>query len=241
MSRSPRRAARLWLGSLAASEIELTRDDAHYVRDVLRLNSGDQLEVFDGAGRRADASVSRSDRRGVCLTLSEPSQVTEPGLFLTVGLACPKGERADWTVEKLTELGVRRIVWLRCERGVVTPKEAGRRAERHARIMHSAARQCGSYFLPRLHASVSLAELLGEPADVRYVAEPGGAPPAPLLPTPQTGRVLLLVGPEGGFTDQELEAARAGGCRALRLHRNILRVETAAVVGAALLTASLDS
>jgi 16S rRNA (uracil1498-N3)-methyltransferase len=221
--------------SLAVGPLELAGDEAHYVRDVLRLRAGDTVALFDGDGAFASARIVEVAPESVRFEVDAPARQPAPACELTVALATPKGERADWAVEKLTELGVRRIVWLDCARGVVKPKAGGSRQERLERVAAAAAGQCGRADVPRLDGPLPFATALEQlEAASRFVADISGD----RLAGGVAGSAVLLIGPEGGLTGQELVLATAAGYTTVRLSSWTLRVETAAAAGAAILLGS---
>jgi 16S rRNA (uracil1498-N3)-methyltransferase len=190
----------------------------HHLRRVLRLRDGEPITITDGAGgwRRATYSSGRIDLDGDVVV--EPA----PDPPLTLAVAPPKGERAEWLVQKCTEAGVDRIVWLDAERSVV--RWDGDRAERHLarlrRIATEAALQSRRVWLPGLDGPVPAAEVL----PLAAVAEPGGR-------TVRAGDTTIAVGPEGGWSDDESKLAASH----VSLGPNVLRVETAAVVAVTLM------
>jgi 16S rRNA (uracil1498-N3)-methyltransferase len=211
------------------------RKAAHYLTDVLRLLAGDELELFDGHGTYAIARLTGSDSQWV-LQATELKHSVLPAHGLTVALAAPKGERADWAVEKLTELGVRSIQWLLCARSV-TRATKKQRDVRLRRIAQAAAQQCGRTTVPELRGETPLTAAVTQSASVRLVADAAGQS---VLDARPHGDVHLLVGPEGGFDADELETCRRAGYSTVCLGSNTLRTETAAVAGAALLMAMLE-
>ena len=242
-------AARVLIPELRAGVRGLDADEAHYVRRVLRLREGDPIAAFDGRGLAASGHVVSIGRDEVRVEMDEPAALAGPPVRLTVAMAHPKGERADWVVEKLTEVGVARVQWVTCARSVVEPGEG--RLHRQRRLALAAARQCGRADLPALEGPVSFARAVAENAgaEVRWIADPaGGLAPvtsgAPNAPTAPDARgapgAVVLVGPEGGFDADEVEMARAANYTAVRLGAWILRVETAAVVAAATLLQRLQ-
>jgi 16S rRNA (uracil1498-N3)-methyltransferase len=153
-------------------------------------------------------------------------------------VALPKGDRQKWLVEKLTELGCARLVPLVTTRGVAEATPAA--IERLGRAAIEACKQCGRTTLPEITPPATLAAVLAarDPNTVSLVADPSGEALGPLL-AGHAGAVLALVGPEGGFTAEELAVAEAAGCRRVSLAPHILRVETAAIaVTAGMATAS---
>jgi 16S rRNA (uracil1498-N3)-methyltransferase len=215
----------------------LSGAEAHHLARVRRVPVGGRVEVFDGKGKACAAEVVRIARDRVELVIvGEPLPDRARGCRLTLATAVPKGERFDWLVEKATELGVERIVPLLTERSVVEPGAA--KLERLRRVVLEAAKQCGRNRLMELDRPRPwLAYLVEASAAVRFIADPGGRPAAPWMGETLGDRVALAVGPEGGFTTTEIAAARAAGWEGLGLGPTTLRVETAGVVGCALILA----
>lgn len=198
-------------------------EDMHHLSRVLRLRNGQTVSVSDGRGAwrtcewRADELVTVGD------VMTQP----RPGPTLTVALSPVKGDRTEWAVEKLVETGIDRIVVLApVERSVVRWDDARARAniERYGRITRAAASQSRRVWLPVVEGPLPLAEVLA--ATGTAVAEPGGT-------RDLTGISTLVVGPEGGFTADEVAGARAS----VDLGDTILRADTAAVVAATLMVA----
>jgi len=216
-----------------AGQLALLGAEARHLARARRLGLGDFIEVFDGAGHAFRAEVRGLSRDRVDLAIVGPAA---PGLAapfpLTLATAVPKGDRFDWLIEKATELGVERVVPLRTERSVVEPRET--KLDRLRRIIVEAAKQCGRDRLMTLERPATWAEYLQrEPARTRLVAHPGGAP-APSWPQVVAAQgAALAIGPEGGFTDEEVASALAAGWRLASLGGPLLRIETAGLAGAA--------
>lgn len=220
---------RLHLEPAAFARDSLTLDatTAHRVRDVWRLRAGAALAVFDGLGHERAATVEAVGRGDVTLQLgaSLPA-LPEPPVPLTLACAFPRAGRGDWLVEKATELGVVRLLPLAADRSVLQPGPG--RFDRWRRIAIEAAEQCGRAVVPALG---------GEPPEgaLAVVADPLAVHTArdALAAHAQPAAVVLYVGPEGGWTPEELERWRAAGALAVSLGPRVLRVETAAIVAAA--------
>jgi 16S rRNA (uracil1498-N3)-methyltransferase len=216
--------------------LTLDPDRSHYLCRVLRLKRGDHVLLFAGDGAAYDAQLTTGDARacevsvGPCVERQAP-----PRLRLHLGQALIKGEKLDWVLQKSTELGVTDI-WLIATRRTEVHIEGARigRRERHwRRVIDSAAEQCGRLHLPHLHGPLPLERLLAEPPTRQiFLLDPGAAP---LVETPAAVDTLLLVGPEGGFSDVERSAAIAHGAIALGLGPWILRADTAPVAAIAVL------
>ncbi len=224
----------------AGQTLTLVGDDAHKIAHVLRKRSGDSVQIIDSAAHRFDA-VLAIENGAVRARLGEPSapQVT-PRLEITVAQGVPKGQKMDFVVEKLTELGVATIVPLYSERSVVIESGKGK-LDRWRRLAKTAAAQCGRDEIPGVAEPVQFAALLQTFSNYDTVLFPwelaGDAPLRDVLPSLIAGarRILIVVGPEGGFAHSEAEAARRGGAHVIGLGAHILRTETAALVVVALL------
>ena len=215
-----------------AGEIDLPPAEAHHARTVLRLKGGDPVELFDDAGRTAAGTILSADPSGVRVKIEEPIIARPAGRRVAVASAVPKGERADWLVEKLSELGVERWTPLVTGRSVVEPKRG--KIERWGRIAVEAAKQSRRAGVMAIGEVTPVAEVLRGEFDGRRIwfstdatAEPVGR----LLGDP-TLPLLLLIGPEGGWTDVESAAFAAAGDSPAKLTSTVLRVETAAVLAA---------
>lgn len=212
----------------------LTPEASHYLRGVLRLPPGTEIEVFDGTGGEYPATLGRGDE----VALGPRRQVAPPGARVWLAFALPRGEKSDLVVQKATELGAERLLPWVAERSVArwTPGRAAGRARRWRRIAAEASRQCGRSDVPAVEAPAPLSEVLAAapPGFVRILFHAGGAPLADLVEARAAG-FLAVVGPEGGLTAAEMEACRAAGARLAGLGPRVLRSETAAIVAAALL------
>lgn len=211
----------------------LTGDEARHLSRVLRGQPGDEVVVFAGTGVEWPARIVRVARDEVELELADPTtDPARPGPQLTLAVALPKGERQKWLVEKLTELGVDRLVPLVTTRGVAEATEAAR--GRLERGVIEACKQCGRNRLLEIAVPHTIAELLAAvAAGLAIVADPH-APPLDAATVRAGGRDIVgLIGPEGGFTDAEIAAAEHAGAIRVGLGPHILRVETAAIALAA--------
>jgi 16S rRNA (uracil1498-N3)-methyltransferase len=221
--------------SITGERAVLTGAEAHHLIHVMRAGPGRRIELFDGSGRQWVAEVRRIARCEVELDLvAEEAIDRELAAAVTLAVALPKGERQRWLVEKAVELGVRRLVPLETARGVARPGDAT--LERLRRCVIEASKQCGRNRLLEIGPPQPWAALLAATAGVpqRWMAHPGGDRLPPLAPQDP---VVLAVGPEGGFTAGEVAAAVQAGWRPVDLGPRTLRVETAAILLAALVAA----
>jgi 16S rRNA (uracil1498-N3)-methyltransferase len=203
---------------------------------VLRLQPGDALTLFDGRGGEYDAVVERMGRSDVRVEVGAHHAI-EREARAQVHLACAlmASERMDWLVEKATELGAASIQPLVAERSVV--RLAGERAQKKQAhwqaVAVAACEQCGRNRVPAVHAVQGLAQWLeGAAAGLVLSLRPGGRPVAAV----EGGTVTLLSGPEGGLAQPEEDAALERGWQPARLGARILRAETAPLAALALLT-----
>jgi 16S rRNA (uracil1498-N3)-methyltransferase len=218
---------------IGGGRASLTPEAAHYLRDVLRLDPGAKLELFDGRGGAYAAVVED----GFVALAIGPRREARPPLALWLLVALAKGEKMDWVVQKATELGVTRVLPFAAARSVVRlDAERGEaRSARWRRIAVEAARQSGRADVPAVAEPAPLAAALASVPEgfARFVFHPGGEP---LAGDPAAG-IAAVVGPEGGLSAEEVEACEAAGARRASLGPRILRAETASLVALALLQA----
>ena len=206
----------------------------HYATRVHRLNPGDVVVIFDGQGREVDAALDNGDAQWHAVRRGD-TRAGRIGAPVTLVWAIPKGARLDDVTRQVTELGVARLLLLETARGVVRLKgdRAEKRRARLDRIAAEAARQCGRADVLSIAGPVSLDDALAATADGRRVVlHPEGG--VPLEGADLAAPVAVFVGPEGGFSPRELALADAAGAEQFTLASPVLRTETAAVVGCAL-------
>jgi 16S rRNA (uracil1498-N3)-methyltransferase len=215
---------------LAPGSVELRGPEAHHLATVLRARTGDAVCLFNGDGAEYPAVVVEVGRNLVSLSVTgHDESPRELGYRLEVAAPLPKGDRGDFLVEKLTELGVTEFVPLRTQRSVAHPRET--RREKLERAVIEASKQCGRNVLMRIGALTHLDEYCrkGDQPPSRWFAHPGAEMSPPARSTSGGPDCALAVGPEGGFTDDEVGLARAAGWQVVDLGPRILRVETAAI------------
>ncbi len=246
--------------------VQIAGPEHHYLTRVLRLAVGDALLLLDGQGRVAQACITALG--GDALSV-EPQRIEQvigaglPELWLLCGML--KGEKHDLVIQKATELGAAAIISVACQRSIpaLSGERADKRQVRWGRVAAAAAQQCRRPGVPRISPPLGLAAALAElPAGRRFLLSEGVAPPlrALLAPvsdgetsgqaqtlneasqmrtSPDLGAVALLVGPEGGLTDEEIALASAAGFVPCSIGPHILRAETAAIAALAAATALL--
>jgi 16S rRNA (uracil1498-N3)-methyltransferase len=220
-----------------ADEIVLPDAAARHLAQVLRLAPGSEVTLFNGRGGEYHARLAAVGRRRVVARIEafDPREA-EPPQQVTLAQAVSRGDRMDMTVQKAVELGVTRIEPLVTVRAAPLP--TGDRLEKrldHWRgVVASACEQCGRNRLPEVAPPVALDAWLGTlSADLRLLLAPGGPARVATLPRPGSARVVLAVGPEGGFDEHELATFAEAGFLAIDLGPRILRTETAALVALA--------
>jgi 16S rRNA (uracil1498-N3)-methyltransferase len=200
------------------------------------VRTGEKIVLFCGDGREHEAVLEVISSRDVTARIvGTTTPAVELPCFLHVAVAALKGEKLDWTIQKLTELGVARVTLLETER---TVRHAGderwaRRLERYTRIATEAAEQSGRLVVPAVAGPASIEEVLSSSGSPAFFLDPRAERllTAALRPVPRS--ILLLVGPEGGFTPAEEERAVEAGAVRVGLGRRTLRAETAAIAAAA--------
>lgn len=223
--------------------VPLGEDEAHHLTRVLRLRTGAEVEVADGRGRQAVGVLDA----GVVVLTAAPVATPRPRPELVLAQALPKGRKLDEVVRLATELGVDRVVPVVAARSVVTltGQRAERAAERWRAVGRAAAEQARRPFLPQLAAPVDVAALPVAAAVTdggRLLVAVPGAMPLPDLVAPswrECRRVTVAIGPEGGFTADEVAALVAAGAQAVGLGPTVLRTEHAGAAALAVLAALL--
>ncbi len=227
-------------------EVLLSPEQAHQLARVLRLEAGARICVLDGSGEECTAVLQEvAPARATARIVERQGCSREPRVSLSLGLALLKGERMEWAVQKATEVGVCEILPVACARSVVRLDEAGgaAKSQRWQKIAREAAEQCRRGRVPEVARPARLSSLLAHLAefDCVLIADEVDTTPLAVALAPEAHRVLLLIGPEGGFAPDEVAAARAAGARPVSLGARILRAETAAVVGCALVLHEMET
>ena len=220
--------------------LALTGAEAHHCRNVLRLESGDKVVLFDGRGRELTAEITSTSPELALRKLHE-AQTLPLRCQITLAQAIPKGKNMDLIVQKAVEIGAAEIAPILSDRTVVRLDEesAASKQAKWQTVAIEAAKQCGQNWLSRVYVPQTMAQFFQQPRRfdlqligslqsdalhlkkilAEYSAEHGDRPAS----------VLMLVGPEGDFTPAELSLARSHGCRPITLGPVVLRVETASI------------
>ncbi len=232
MSISPTAAEPLFYCASLGSEnkvVVLSSEEAHHAHRARRLAVGDRLWLFDGRGTLVRGRLHRIAERGrvIEVLLEERRCLPPPPIQLHLACALPKGGRVSVLLDMATQLGMTAFTPLLCSRSVVKPGPDA--AARWQRICLEACKQSRRLHLPALHAPATPEEVAARAAkagEAVWIAHPGGVSLAALQ---RATAATVLIGPEGGFTDEELAQMTASGGKALSLGEAILRIETAAI------------
>ncbi len=227
-----------------AGTVELPESESHHARNVMRIQLGEVVTLFDGQGNQASATIHSLSRRSVvCQAGPTEFLPRENPRHVSLAIAMPKGDRARELIERLTELGIEQVVPIHCQRSPWSVSEGA--MQKWHRVVIEACKQSGRNRLMELQPPCRLSEYLCRPLDeneILWLAHPGGEasriPPCDAIvaeprasDTPDTRlRVRVAIGPEGGFTEEESEAAQRAGWTQVGLGERIYRIETAAVV-----------
>lgn len=223
---------------ISEDTIHISESERHHLLNVLRLRVDDHVEVFDGVGNRYIASLCdiRTSPLQAKILQHQFHPHTPPYITLFQGL--PKFDRMDLIVQKTTEIGVNEIAPIICQRSIPKSVVQPKRAARWQRIANEAAKQCKRPHFAHVFAPQGLEECLGRVLHLDLLillweGEKRQGLKEILRNHGEAESVGLFVGPEGGFTDEEVGVALQNGCLPATLGDNILRTETAAIVSVA--------
>jgi 16S rRNA (uracil1498-N3)-methyltransferase len=226
---------------LTASRVRLTGAEGRHAAGAKRLRPGELVELVDGSGTRARCAVVDVGRDEVVLDVQERVYEPEPEPRLTVVQALPKGERGELAVELMTEVGVDVVLPWTAARCVAQWKgERGEKALRRWRsTVREAAKQARRSWVPDVEELATTRQVVAllAAADVALVLHEAASVPLAGVALPQAGHVVLVVGPEGGLTDDELTAFAAVGAAGVRLGPTVLRTSSAGAAAVAVVSA----
>jgi 16S rRNA (uracil1498-N3)-methyltransferase len=218
-------------------QCELDDNAAQHVGRVLRMQAGQALVLFNGDGKDYTATITESGKKRVAVAVEDAEQnLTESNLEIVLGQALSKGDRMDYAVQKAVEMGVTRIVPLSTERCDVKLKgdREDKRLRHWRQIAISAAEQCGRARVPEIHPVMALPDWFSHTGDCDLRLVLHHRTEQSLGSLAQPSRVALMIGPEGGLSQDEIIAAEATGFIPVALGPRVLRTETAPVAVMAL-------
>ena len=223
---------RIFVQELASQGSQtLDRDRSHYLCRVRRAKTGDEVELFDGTGHVVHAAIRDANKKAATLDILESKHISGPDVRLALLLCAIKGDAADRAVQKSVELGATEIRVLTSARSNIAHRE--RRIDHLQRVAISACEQCGQNLLPRVHHFSELREAVSSISQI-IVLQPGADPLPAALPHRDT---LVCIGPEGGWTQDELDRLKETGATFAGLGRLVLRAETAPLAALAAIRA----
>lgn len=227
--------SRIYQAVPLSPNISISLDDSasHHIARVLRAKVGDALIIFNGEGNEYESIITRIDKKFVTVEIKkliERDPESPLQLFLAQGIS--RGEKMDYTIQKAVELGVKKIFPIFTERCNVKLDEERRdkRLQHWQAIAISACEQCGRNRIPEIVAPQSLESFFETiQADWKFVLAPHAEKKLSQFPLQKNAKVVLLIGPEGGLSDREIEHATRKEFSALNLGPRVLRTETAAI------------
>ncbi|HVQ41477.1 MAG TPA: RsmE family RNA methyltransferase, partial [Vicinamibacterales bacterium] len=213
----------------------LPKDEAHHVTRVLRLPPGATVRIFDGKGREWSGRLETGPKRGESgvIVEEEAKPVPEPEVRVTLAIGVLKGDQMDAVVRDATALGVVAIAPMETAHVTVPPRawQSGAAVERWQRVSVAAAKQCGRAVVPTVRPVATLADVLIERADTIWLCAEPALPEGPTINVERRGSsALVLVGPEGGWAEQEVQLALRAGAGVFNLGPRTLRAELAPTV-----------
>lgn len=217
----------------------LKEKDFFYAKSVLRMREGERIILFDGAGREYESIVHCIDRTWIDVKVIEKVEIPRSGVNVTLLQALPKGSKMDFIVQKATELGVSTIIPFLSDRTVpkLSPEKKSHRVARWCDIAIEASRQCRRADIPSIQEILTFHEAVRMVEGVRYkIIFWEESPQKNLndaLKSVKEGKedhIVVAIGPEGGFTAEEIGKAQQGGFVSVNLGRTIFKVETAVMV-----------
>jgi 16S rRNA (uracil1498-N3)-methyltransferase len=215
---------------LIGSRVVLAGEEMHHAR-VTRLREGEEIELFDGKGRTAMGRLVGLESSGWEVEIVGDAPIRESPRKIVLAMAVINLDRFELVLQKATELGVVEIVPLLTDRLEIRPERFAGKGDRWRKIMLEAVKQCGRSAIPTLAENASLSKVLLRPGTkIVFDADHAAARPAEVLDP-----LILLIGPEGGWSDEELRLAEASGASFEHLGPRRLRAETAAIVATALI------
>jgi 16S rRNA (uracil1498-N3)-methyltransferase len=227
---------RYFVSTLIQSDtVELDENESRHLSKVLRRKVGDVISVFDGSGAEFTATVASISKKSVEISINQRLEIDrELACPVELAVALPKGDRQRWLVEKCVELGVTRLIPLETTRGVAQPVEKA--IARLQRAVIEASKQCRRNKLMVIDSPMSIAKFAEDSSEesndqlLRWIAHPTGETVGDVAGGGSD--VQCLIGPEGGFTDEEVATAQSAGFRPVSFGARILRIETAALYAA---------
>ncbi len=214
---------------LAEGKVSISGEEARHMH-VFRLKQGDQVELFDDLGTIGLGTIENIEKEAIEVKLDEITKVRKTGIIKTIAIAVPKGKRFDLLIQKATELGADKIIPLITKRTVVKPRET--KIERLKKIAIEAAKQSKQNKIPEITEPVTVDKLMVMTADyeLKLIASPNADRTIKeAMQSTKPQKIICLIGPEGGFTNEEIALAEKNEFVPVQLGKEILRTETAGI------------
>lgn len=214
-----------------APEVTVTGEEFHHSVRVVRVRVGEEVELFDRAGNAARGIVQSLERDSAVIATTGSLPSRESPVAIHLAMAIIQLEKFELVLQKATELGVRTIIPMSTGRVELRRERYANKRERWERIVFEAVKQSGRAVIPRIEETLDFAEVIAR-SGAKVLFDAGAEPSA----IDRIDEATLMIGPEGGWTDEELHDARAAGCLFQRLGPRRLRAETAAIAATAVIT-----
>jgi 16S rRNA (uracil1498-N3)-methyltransferase len=233
---------------VSGAKITITGNEAHHIRDVMRLKVSDKVSCFDGTGKEYTGLIKEVNPKEVIVDIIQTREPkVKDSISVTLIQAIPKKEKMDYIAEKATELGVRRIIPVMTERTVVNwdEEKKARSLDRWNKISRAASKQCNRLDLPEIMPVTTFSEALKAVSgqDLAMIAALSGdtIPLKKALQGASPRNIVIAIGPEGDFTPQEIEEARSAGFKPVGLGQRVLKSDTAGLAVLAIINHELSS
>jgi 16S rRNA (uracil1498-N3)-methyltransferase len=221
---------RIFVDAITTPEVTVRGEEFHHSVRVVRVRAGEEVELFDRAGNAVKGIVDRLDREHAVILTGEPLPSRESPLAITLAMAVIQLEKFELVLQKATELGVRSFVPLVTDRVELRPERYANKRERWERIIFEAVKQSGRTAVPRIEEPRDFANVLRD-AGTKILFDADAEPST----FDERNAITILIGPEGGWSEEELRFARDAGCLFQRLGPRRLRAETAAIAATAVI------
>lgn len=228
--------------SIEGDVVRFSEEQRKQIHNVLRMRTGDTVAAFDGSGCEYTVELASTEAECAGKVTGVKTLDTEPGVNLTLIQSLPKGEKTEWIIQKGTEVGVSRFIFMTTSRSVpnISADKLPKRLIRWKNIAKEAAEQSGRALVPEVDGIFTYKQALDMAGKsgigiIAWEEEKSESLHGVMPRLAASGEISLFIGPEGGFTSEEITKARDAGITPVSLGRRILRTETAAVVGAALI------
>ncbi len=219
---------------ITGDQYQLQGEQAHHLQNVMRFSVGDQVLIFDGSGREFTAKIVAMSKKAVELSILSATETERTGRTVEIAVALPKGDRQKFLVEKLVELGVHAMIPLETKRGIAVPN--AKVVSRIEKQVIEASKQCGRNHLMQIRTPCCTESLASGFEDhIRLLADPYATESMHQIDCQERKPLIVAVGPEGGFTEGELQLLNGAGWQSVRIGNTVLRIETAAMAAATIL------